>query len=176
MCAGTPAGPVHEPRRLRWRGPLSRSGGVPGHLRWRRQPGDRRRHGSHPAPVERCGAQRAVRAAGVEVDPLLLSTPHRGQGDPSGDAALHGRARNGDNRGGTGLPHLHGFAATRRDESDRHGGQRDGRRDRAGVAPKAEPEGPPAQTPRDRAWQRWAWRAVLAPLGCGHVRRCEPDP
>jgi hypothetical protein len=124
--------------------------------------------------VLRRSARRPGRRRGSRSPPFIYSAPRTGR--PSGDAALHGRARNGDNRAGPGLPRLHGFAATRRDESDRQGGQRDGRRDRAGVAPKVEPEGPPAQTPRDRAWQRWAWRAVLAPLGCGHVRRCEPDP
>jgi hypothetical protein len=42
------------------------------------------------------------------------------------------RLSNVDNRGGPGLPRLHGFAAVRREESDRHDGQRDGRRDDVG--------------------------------------------
>ena len=114
------------------------------------------------------GAQRAVRAAGVEVDPLVVSARHRGHGDPSGDAALHGRARNVDNRGGLGLPCLDGFAAGRRDEADHHGSQRDRRRDCVGVAHKSSKGQAPFCLQQGAAEAR---EAHLASACCSRTRR-----
>jgi hypothetical protein len=59
--------------------------------------------------------RRAVGPAGVEDTAVLVPARHGGQGDPAGASAVHGRARERDDRGGTGLPRLVRFAARRRD-------------------------------------------------------------
>jgi pimeloyl-ACP methyl ester carboxylesterase len=44
---------------------------------------------------------------------LVVPARHGGQGDPAGDAAVHGRAREGDDRRGVGLTRLHGWSSCR---------------------------------------------------------------
>ena len=48
----------------------------------------------------------AVDPAGVEDAAVLVSARHRGQGDPAGASAVHGRARKRNDRGGARLPRL----------------------------------------------------------------------
>jgi pimeloyl-ACP methyl ester carboxylesterase len=57
----------------------------------------------------------AVGPAGVEDTPVLVSAWHRGQGDPAGAAAVHGRARKRDDRGGAGFTRLICVAVRSRD-------------------------------------------------------------
>ena len=57
----------------------------------------------------------AVGSAGVEDAAVLVPARHRGQGDPGGAPAFHGRARERDDRGGAGLARLVRVAARRSD-------------------------------------------------------------
>ena len=78
------------------------------------------------AAVRRCRVRRrAVGPAGVEDAAVLVPARHGGQGDPAGAPAVHGRARERDDRGGAGLAHLVCVAARGRDPAHPSGRQGD---------------------------------------------------
>ena len=85
---------VHRAGRERGRRSLPRPQRVPRDLRGRCRPGDGRGNGRGAAAVRRSRVRRhAVGPAGVEDAAVLVPARHRGQGDPAGAPALHGRAR-----------------------------------------------------------------------------------
>ena len=95
---------------------LSRPRGVPRGLRRRRRRGHGGCHGCSAAAV-RCRRVRRypVWPAGVEDPAVLVPAGHGRQGDPARAPALHGRARERNDRGGGGLSRLVRVAARRRD-------------------------------------------------------------
>src|SRR6185295_16695696 len=62
---------------------------------------------------------------GVEDGAVLVPARHGGQSDPAGAPAVHGRARELDDRGGAGVARFVRVAARRRDPAHPSGRQRD---------------------------------------------------
>ena len=100
---------------------------------------------------------------GVEDAAVLVSARHPGQGDPAGAPALHGRARQRDDRGGAGLPRLLRVPAR-----GRHPAHPAGRRggEPRGVGQRL------ADTPRPGCERATSGRSPPCTAGSPTMRRC----
>jgi hypothetical protein len=94
-----------------------------------------------PATLERGRVRHALGPARLAVHPVVVPGGHRGPSHPAGGTALHGRARERTDRGGGGLPRVHGVAAGGRDAADPERRRGDGRS--AAVSRR-----PPSRVPR----------------------------